>query len=78
VAIARLAAAQAALEEERESSGSKSAPAKNLRGNGSVKPSSTADRKTATKQQTRKQTMPKKASKKAAKKVAKKAAKKKK
>jgi pyruvate,orthophosphate dikinase len=78
VAIARLAAAQAALEEERESSGSKSAPAKNLRGNGSVKPSSAADRKTATKQQTRKQTMPKKASKKAAKKVAKKAAKKKK
>ena len=88
VPVARLAAAQAAIEEKRAAAAKAAAP-KNVRGNGAAKSAaskttakragSTAKTRNATnKTTTRSNTMAKKAAKKAAKKPAKKAAKKKK
>ncbi len=73
IPVARLAAAQAALEEQQKA-GSKVALTTNVRGNAKAKPavkvgnaaSATAKTKTATKNQTRNNTMAKKAAKKAA------------
>ena len=86
VPVARLAAAQAAIEEKRKNAAKAAAP-KNSRGNSAAKPAASATAKRAgstaktnatNNKTTRSNTMAKKAAKKAAKKPAKKAAKKKK